>query len=626
MLPSRQNPRTPKALAGHPARRAGLVPATFPVLLALMAPLPAKAQDCPEGRVSRIFIDNHSVFDPASIPDDRRIRWAYRLANRIHVRTRPGFIEHELLLRSGDCYDPALARESARILREFRFIASADAYSVRQPDGSRHLLVETRDEWTTKLAGDVEFDGGPRLRGASITEENFLGRGISVAAFYLERDERRDVGGRFEVPGVQGTNWDLGLSGARTRVGPAWSQEIVHPFLGEIGTFALRQRVTFRRDLHTWALPAGQDWTHLVVPVEGGRIEVASARRFGRPGSYYILGGGASREWIRSGALSEVEGVREGDFSDRGAVPDSIAAPLAGQLAQRDAFRLSLLGGMRRVSFEQRRGLDALDGVQDVPVGMEVLLSTGPSFRIGSRTEGAVPSARSDIFARSDLFGGFAEGPWVGQLQFSVEARRLLGRSGSSAGHVVPSGARDVLAEGHAFLYHQRSTPFAHTLVLRGAFQAGWRTDLPFQLTLGGPDGVRGYSDTAFPGARRGILTVENRIPFRSPAPDLVDTGLTLFTDVGRMVPGDAPWGVDSGWRGTVGAGLRLGFPAGSAAVIRIDLALPVGPGAGGPRLLVQAREWVGFIDAFEHIPLARARRSGVRAQFPGVNRNPSVR
>ncbi len=621
MLPCRTNHRTPEAPG---RRRAGSRSSPLflvPIVLALLAPRSAVAQDCPDGRVSRIFIDNHSVFDPASIPDDRRIRWAYRLANRIHVRTRPGFIEDEMLLRTGDCYDPALARESARILREFRFIASADAYSVRQPDGSRHLLVETRDEWTTKLAGDVEFDGRPKLRGASITEENFLGRGVLVAAFYLEREERRDVGGRLEVPGVRGSNWDLGLSGARTRVGPAWSQEIIHPFVGEVGTFALRQRVAFRRDLHTWTLPPGEAWTHLVAPVEGGRLEVASARRFGEPGRYAMVGAGASREWIRSGSLPEVEGVRNGDFSDRTPVPDSISAPLAGQLAHRDVLRLSLLAGARRLRYEERRGLDALAGVQDVPVGTEVLLSVGPSVRIGGRRGTEVPNPQHDFFVRTDLFGGFASGPWVGHMHLSVEARRLLGEPATG-----PAGSRDVLAEGHAFLYRQLTAPVPQTLVLRGAFQGGWRTDLPFQLTLGGPDGIRGDPDTAFPGARRGIVTLENRIPFRSPAPDLVDTGLTLFTDVGRMLPGDAPWGVDSGLRGAVGAGLRLGFPAGSSAVVRIDLAFPVGPGAGGPQLRIQAREWIGFIDAFEHMPLGRARRSGVRAQFPGVNRNPASR
>jgi hypothetical protein len=587
------------------------------VLLLVASPYGASAapQDCETGRVSRVFIDNHSVFDPASIPDDRRIRWAYRAANRIHVRTRPSFISDELLLRSGDCYDPELARESARILREFRFIAWADAYSVPQEDGTRHLIVETRDEWTTKIAGDLRVEGGIELRGLSLVEENFMGRGISLGAFYLEQDERRDVGGLFELPRAGRTDWDIALSASRTRVGNAFSQALIRPFVGEVGTFALRQQAMVRRDLFTWLLPEGGPWSHLVAPIETGRLEMAGARRFGRPGRFLLLGAGVSREWVRPGVTTEVEGVVAGAFDDRGPVPDSISARIESQLLRRDATRVSLLAGIRRVAFVERTGLDALAGVQDVPVGGELLLSVGPSV-LGGAPVATGGETRRDLFTRADVFGGFASGSLVGQLQLAIEGRTVSG-----------VGTRDLLGEGHAFLYRQLRSPLAHTIVLRASAQAAWRTDGPVQLTLGGPDGVRGYDEMAFPGARRFVTSVEARRVVRSPFPDLLDLGTTVFVDVGRMLPGDVPWGVDSEMQGTVGLGLRIGFPAGSAAVVRIDLAHPVGPGAAsGPRLLIHAREWVGILGSVENQQLGRAQRSGVRAQFTGVNRSPGTR
>jgi hypothetical protein len=587
----------------------------FAALLLASAPPGASAasQDCEVGRISGVFIDNHSVFDPASIPDDRRIRWAYRAANRIHMRTRPSFISDELLLRAGDCYDPELARESARILREFRFIAWADAYSVPQDDGTRHLVVETRDEWTTKIAGDLRFEGGLELRGLSLVEENFVGRGISIGAFYLEDDERRDVGGLFELPRAGRTNWDVALSASRTRVGNAFSQAVIHPFVGEVGTFAFRQRASVRHDLFTWVVPDGEPWSHLVVPIETGRLEMAGARRFGRPGRFLLLGAGVSREWVRPGAAAEVEGVTGGAFNERTPVPDSISSRLESQLLRREATRVSLLAGIRRIGYVERTGLDALAGVQDVPVGGELLVSVGPSVSGGAPVTPAGEVHR-DLFTRADGFGGFASGSLVGQVHLAVEGRSVAG-----------VGTRDVLAEGHAFLYHQLRSP--HTIVLRASAQAAWRTDGPVQLTLGGPDGVRGFDEMAWPGARRFVTSVEARSVIWSPFPDLVDLGTTVFVDVGRMLPGDVPWGVDSEMQGTVGAGLRIGFPAGSSAVLRIDVAQPVGPGAAsGPRLLIQAREWVGILGSFESLQLGRARRSGVRAQFTGVNRTPSSR
>jgi hypothetical protein len=182
-------------------------------------------------------------------------------------------------------------------------------YSVPQADGTRHVLVETRDEWTTKLAGEITFDGGLQLKGLSVVEENFLGRGVAVGAYYLEEKERRDAGGRRGIPRVQGSNWDIEGAVGRTRVGNAWRQTVIHPFVGEVGTFALRQGAEVRQDLYTWTLPESLVWSNLVAPVETGSLEWTVARRFGVPGRYRLIGGGISREWVRTGSASEVEGV-----------------------------------------------------------------------------------------------------------------------------------------------------------------------------------------------------------------------------------------------------------------------------------------------------------------------------
>ncbi|MEX0935572.1 MAG: hypothetical protein WD013_01625, partial [Gemmatimonadota bacterium] len=111
-----------------------LTPLIFVLALLLLGPGRLSAQDtCPDGRISEIFIDTHSIFDPEAIPEASPLTWAYELANSAHVSTRESFLRGELLFREGDCYDETVLRETARILRQLRFLARADVFGIPQP-------------------------------------------------------------------------------------------------------------------------------------------------------------------------------------------------------------------------------------------------------------------------------------------------------------------------------------------------------------------------------------------------------------------------------------------------------------------------------------------------------------
>jgi hypothetical protein len=62
-----------------------------------------------------------------------------------------------------------------------------------------------------------------------------------------------------------------------------------------------------------------------------------------------------------------------------------------------------------------------------------------------------------------------------------------------------------------------------------------WQTRTPFQLTLGGDRNLRGYRYDRFPGGRRLVLNLEDRIYFGSPR-ELFDWGATIFVDAGFHV------------------------------------------------------------------------------------------
>lgn len=591
----------------RPARTCSLPAAVLALLLLGPARAPAQAPPpdaCPDGVISYIFIDNHSVFDTDEIGPDQSFRWAYELANTLHMDTREGFVRAELLFEEGDCYDPLLMAESGRLLRGHRFIARADVFGLRQSDGSWHVVVDTKDEWTTELNVRFNFEEGMEFRGVDLAEGNVLGRGVLVGGFLVQRDDRRDIGGRIFVPRTLGTRLDAVVSAGSTRTGTFFEQELAYPFVGEVGRGAGRQRYRRRKDRFTYRPGPDSPFTHVLLPVDEETVELTVAARLGEPGNLTVFGlGFANYTLAFPGYPASVDVARDAEFDDTEPAPEEVAEALRDQTRYSSGTRVNLLFGQRNVRFVQRAGLDALTGIQDIPVGPDVGLTLGRS--VGSF--GFDGAETDDVYARLRVFYGLDRGPALLNVSGAWETRQVL--SGGRAGR----GWKDHIGELDALLYWQSPALRAHTLFGRITASGGWKTTLPFQLTLGGPTGVRGYPEETFPGARRAVLTLEDRFYVPWPAPRLIDLGFTFFADVGRMWPGDVPFGTDSGWRGSVGTGIRLGFPAGTRGVARLDLAFPLDrERAGSPILRVALVDVVGLRRLFGEPQLERSRPNPV--------------
>ena len=266
------------------------------------------------------------------------------------------------------------------------------------------------------------------------------------------------------------------------------------------------------------------------------------------------------------------------DFSSPDTADAATAAVLRPHVNRRRAARLDLMAGKRNIDFVTRRGLDALRGNQDIRVGSQALVSVATT--LGKPTwasEGDYHELRGWI----SLFGGAVGDSWVFNSELTIEAARPLGGP--------DRGMRDMLAEAGAYFYWQPGrqegggdarTP-RHTLVLGMKGAGGWDNSLPFQLTLGGPGGVRGYTREDLPVGRRFVAHMEDRVVLGT-LPGLFDVGLTLFADVGAGWHGGVPFGEDTGLKGAGGAGLRIALPPGARQVVRVDLAVPLQ--AGGLR------------------------------------------
>jgi len=104
------------------------------------AGLPSDAElESAHAVIGKIEIDPHNIFDES---DPRENKGLYRLADRLHVRTKPSTIRAQLLFRSGDRYSAQLLAETERNLRKLVFIYDAKVFPVRYADGNGTTSVD----------------------------------------------------------------------------------------------------------------------------------------------------------------------------------------------------------------------------------------------------------------------------------------------------------------------------------------------------------------------------------------------------------------------------------------------------------------------------------------------------
>ena len=567
------------------------------ILIAAAVLLPAQVtgQDplpgvCPAGRIEHVFIDNHSIFDTSDPDLDSRFRWAYSAANRLHVRTRSGVIARELLFQEGDCFDPVLLEESERLLRGYPFISRSDIYGIQQPDGGYHVIVDTEDEWSTQVEVRADLSGGFELEGLDLREQNVAGTGRELGLFYRSHEAVRTYGARYATPQFLGTRWDMDLSVGRTRSGSVVEQQISYPFLGELGGWGFRQMLTHNDRLFDYILPGDDPLCpaedadcRVLVPVRERGFHVATLWRTGKRGNLTVFGGGFSFQEM-SYPGEEITLVEGGRYEERGPAPAELQAEAAMRMEELHNIRAVILLGKRNIVWQQRRGLDSFRGEEDLRLGAEVEVAFARSIpTIGTD---------NDLYGSIDIYAAAGPRSAFFGTRLRADARRDYG------GDPDEYEMKDVFAEGEAFMYLRPGGWLQrHTLLLRAAAAGGWHVRTPFQLTLGGERSLRGLAEERLPGGRRLILTAEDRWFWGWPFPDVVDLGTSAFVDVGRIWPGDAPFGVVSGWRASVGAGLRANFPAGGTNTFRIDAAFPVGQdgGLGKLQLLIGVGEYLGL-------------------------------
>ena len=481
-------------------------------------------------------------------------------------------MRRELRFRIGDPCDQARLAESERVLRALPYLREA-SISATTVNGGVRLLVRTRDEWSLSTSARVEGGHGFPLRRFRIADENFLGRGVRTQLRYdgLRRRPAYDL----EVTTHRlFTRLDGTIIAGRSSVGPIGEQRLLRPFESEFDRWAWRQSARYRKEPFLFISPV---FGRVDQPVVALSADIGAAVRAGSPGRLFLAGAALSGE--RLYAEGAAMAAAPGDDS-------AAASAFDGRFGERRRVRVHLFAGARALRFRSHYGVDAVHGLEDVRDGIEAGVVLGKSL-FGSG------GLQHDWFAAAELYYG-AE--YRSQLLFvrgKIEGRYLLAERDWDG----------VLLNGQFLAY---SNVDHRGVFLFGASAAGgWHIRTPFQLTLAGPNGIRGFGYGNLPVGRRVVLQGEHRY-FLGTLFGALDLGSAVYLDVGRGWAGEAVFGADTGVRAAVGVGLRGAAPRGSRRTYRIDLALPLSRGEG-VQLQLGLRQQFGIFRG-EPDDLARSR------------------
>lgn len=139
--------------------------------------------------IDSIIVDNRNIF---SMDSSAYNHWFFKLANRLHIKTRKYIVSREILQKTGESFSRELADETERNLRALPFLWDARVdYNVDE-NNIGVMKVTTSDRWT--LAGGPSFSrvAGQNTIELRAEESNLLGLGQYVLFDYFHRQTKAD--------------------------------------------------------------------------------------------------------------------------------------------------------------------------------------------------------------------------------------------------------------------------------------------------------------------------------------------------------------------------------------------------------------------------------------------------
>jgi outer membrane translocation and assembly module TamA len=499
------------------------------------ASLPSDAELVKLGaRIGDIRFDARKLFDAEAADEDTSLA---RLANRLHITTRESTIADQLLFKSGDPYEPGLLEESARILRDTRYLRDAAIRPVAFHDGVVDIVVTSQDVWTFNPGISFGRSGGANSSGVELEELNFLGTGTHLAVGFKSEVDRDSKFARFRDRQLGSTWWDLDTTYSDNSDGRLAELSLEHPF------YALGTR---------WAAGVSLlDDQRTDSRYDLGEVVDQYQTREKRSTIYWGRSAGLKEGWARR--LTAGLTYEDHTFGD---VPGAQGTP-ALLPANRTLVYPWIGAEWVQDDFRTARNRDQIEKTEDYSLGWHA------RAQVGYATS-AFGSDRTAVM----LAGSVSKGLTLSERQalfFDVQSSGRLER-GSLAGGLLETAAR----------YYFRQSP-RRLLFLGLSATSGFNLDRDQQVLLGGDNGLRGYPLRYQSGEGRWLFTAEQRLFSNWYPLQMFNVGGAVFYDMGASF-GRSPLGSTSqGLLRDVGIGLRFGNSRSALGnVLHIDIAYPL--------------------------------------------------
>lgn len=498
--------------------------------------------------IGTIDIDVRNIFDES---DPRETTGLYKLANRLHTRTKRSAVRAQLLFATGEKYQAQKLAETERNLRLLRYVYDAHVVPVRYADGMVDIKIITKDVWTLTPGFSFGRSGGTNTTSEYLLDTNILGYGKTLEISHGRSVDRTTNTVSWSDPNVLGSHWTSDASYVDASDGTTRSLQIQQPF------YSLDTR--WSATLYGIAFDRTESRYYLGNVVD----------QFNDNENSYVLLGGVSNGLVDGWTKRWLFGM----LYDRNIfIPTPGTATPAKQLPPDRILSYPFTGfDILQDDYQKIGDENEIGRTEDLYYGTEIMATVGWSkVAFGANQNAAV------------LYSTFQTG-------YELPAEQQLFLNADMTSRIEEGRARNLIVDAGGRYYWRWHENYLLYVSASGTVTDALDPDQ--QLLLGGDNGLRGYPLRYESGTSRALLTIEQRAftdwyPFR-----LIRVGAAVFGDMGRTWGSGVIGNSDPGLLRDVGFGLRLGnVRTGLGNVVHVDFAFPLtkSPGAQRFQFLVQ--------------------------------------